>query len=50
MCPECISVYDFGQQETGRKLTLIVERITLTEPKTILAGAIPEASFARFKA
>ena len=39
-----------GQQKTRRKLTLIVERIVLTEPKTILAGAIAEAPFARFKA
>jgi len=36
--------------KTGRKLTLIVARIMVTEPKTALAGAIPEASFARFKA
>ena len=35
-----------GQQKTSRKLTLIVERRTLTVPKTALAGAIAEASFA----
>jgi len=39
-----------GRQDARRKPTLIVERITLTEPKTVLAGAIAEASFARFKA
>jgi len=38
------------QQKTGRKLTLIVRRITSTEPKIALAGVTPEASFARFKA
>ena len=38
-----------GRQETRRKPTLIVERMTLTEPKTALAGAIVEASLARFK-
>jgi len=37
------------RQETRRKPTLIVERITPTEPKTVLAGAIAGASFARFK-
>jgi len=38
------------QQKTRRKLTLIVERITLTESKTALAGAIAEAFSVRFKA
>ena len=28
---------------------MIIERITLTEPKTALAGVILESSFARFK-
>ena len=41
------------QQKTKRKFTLIVERMPLTEPKTVLAlagaGAIAEVSFARFK-
>ena len=37
------------QQKTRRKLTLIVTRITLTEPKTALAGVILENSFAKFK-
>jgi hypothetical protein len=34
----------------GRKLTLIIARITLTEPKTALAGVMLETSFARFMA
>ena len=38
------------QQKTRRKLTLIVERMTLTESKTALAGAIAEAFSVRFKA
>ena len=38
-----------GRQETRRKPTLIVERITLTEPKTAFAGVTLESSFARFK-
>jgi hypothetical protein len=40
----------FDQQEAGRELTLIIARITPTEPKTALAGVILESSFARFKA
>ena len=36
-----------GRQRTRRKLTLIIERVTLTEPKMALAL---ETSFARFKA
>ena len=40
----------FVQQKVIRELTLIVARITLTEPKTALAGVILESSFARFKA
>ena len=39
-----------GQQETKRRLTLIITRITLTKPKTTLAGVILETSFARFMA
>ena len=39
-----------GQQETRRKLTLIIVRTTLTEPKTAFAGVILEISFARFMA
>jgi hypothetical protein len=38
------------QQKTRRKLTLIIARMTLTEPKTAFAGVILESSFARFKA
>ena len=38
------------QQKTRRRLTLIIVRITLTEPKTAVAGVILESSFARFKA
>ena len=38
-----------GRQRTRKKLTLIIERITLTEPKTAFAGVILESSFARFK-
>ena len=38
-----------NQQET-RRLTLIIARITLTEPKTALAGVMLESSFAIFKA
>ena len=38
------------QQKTRRKLTLIIVRITLTVPKTALAGVMLDASFARFKA
>ena len=38
-----------GLQETRRKPTLIVERMTLTEPKTAFAGAMLAMSFARFK-
>ena len=34
----------------GNKRTRIIARITLTEPKTALAGVILEASLARFKA
>jgi hypothetical protein len=33
-----------------RELTLIMARITLTEPKTALAGVILQTSFARFMA
>ena len=39
-----------NQQKTRRRLTLIVVRITLTEPKTALAGVMLEISLARFKA
>ena len=38
------------QQKTRRKLTLIIRRITLTEPKMVLAGVILESSLARSKA
>ena len=38
------------KQKTRRELTLIIARITLTEPKTALAGVILETSFVRFKA
>ena len=38
-----------GRQRTRRKLTLIIERIMLTEPKTALAGVMLESSLARFK-
>jgi len=38
------------QHETRRKLTLIIVRIMLTEPKTALAGVILASSFAKFKA
>jgi len=34
--------------QTRRKLTLVIVRITLTDPKTALAGVILETSFARF--
>ena len=37
-------------EEIKGELALIAERITLTEPKTALAGVILESSFARFKA
>ena len=37
------------RQITRRKLTLIVARITLTEPKMALAGVALETSLARFK-
>jgi len=37
------------QQKTGGKPTLIIVRITLTELKRALAGAILESSFARFE-
>ena len=40
----------FDQQQGRRELTLIIVRITLTEPKTARAGVIFESSFARFKA
>ena len=35
------------QSEKGRKRTLIIVRIILTEPKTALAGVTLETSFAR---
>ena len=38
------------QQRMRRRLTLIMARRILAEPKTALAGVILEASFARFKA
>ena len=47
--PESISVYN-RSTNTRRKLTLITVRITLTVPKTALAGVTLDASFARFKA
>ena len=40
----------FGRQKIRRGLTLIVVRITLTEPKAAEAGVILEISFARLKA
>ena len=48
MCPGSISDYS-RSTKTGKKLTLIVGRITLTEPKKVLAGAILESPFVRFK-
>ena len=36
-------------QRKTRRLTLIIARTTLTEPKTALAGVMLESSFARFK-
>ena len=44
------SLSAIGQQETKRRLTLIITRITLTKPKTTSAGVILETSFARFMA
>ena len=38
-----------GRQKIRRKLTLIIARTVLTEPKRALAGAILESFFARFK-
>ena len=38
-----------GQQETGKIFTLIIARITLTEPKTALTGVTLEISFTRFR-
>jgi len=46
--PRCIS--DCNRSTNTRRLTLIIARITLTEPKTAFAGVILESSFARFKA
>ena len=40
----------FAQQTIRRRLTLIIVRITLTDPKAALAGVILESSFARFMA
>ena len=37
-------------QQKSRILTLIIASRTLTEPKTALAGVLPEISFARLKA
>ena len=37
-------------QQRSRRLTLIIARRILAEPKTALAGVMLEASFARFKA
>ena len=39
-----------GQQKTGRKLTLIMTRVTLAEPKTASAGTMLETSLARSNA
>ena len=41
---------EIDQQKTRRRPTLIIVRITLTEPKTAFAGVILESSLARFKA
>ena len=48
--PGCVFHSAINQQKTARRLTLIISRRTLTEPKTTLAGVILAISFAGFKA